>query len=317
MPGVDVNRQLFGERYDWPEQGDEWSAPWGGTATQWYASIVPRLHPFLPARRVLEIAPGFGRWSSFLIPACESYVGIDLAEPAINACRERFADATHASFVVNDGRSLDAVDDGSIDLAFSYDSLVHVEDDVIGGYLVELARKLAPDGVAFLHHSNLAGCTPVGRSARLAARLGRSVRGEWTADFWDRLRATTMSAERFAELAAEAGLVCIGQERVNWLGHRPIDCISAAALPGSRWERPNVVVSNPHFMAEVASAQCIADVWGSIAEGSVSDPEPGGRVRRFGPFSLAIAQRTIGAWSVSVLGPWPRRDVLRRRRRAK
>jgi hypothetical protein len=106
MPGVDVNRQMFGERYDWPERGGEWSAPWGGVATQCYASIVPRLHPFLPARRVLEIAPGFGRWSNFLIPTCESYVGVDLSEPAVDACRKRFADASHASFFVNDGRSL-------------------------------------------------------------------------------------------------------------------------------------------------------------------------------------------------------------------
>src|SRR3954468_8324542 len=210
MPSVEANRQLWGAAYGWPEEGDEWSAPWGGRRTQWYTSILPRLHPFLPARRVLEIAPGFGRWSSFLISTCESYVGVDLAEPAVEACRERFADATHASFFVNDGRSLDAVDDGSIDLAFSYDSLVHVEQDVIGAYLVELARKLAPDGVAFLHHSNLAGCPPVGRSARMAARLGRTVRGQRTVDFWDRWRAPTMSAERFAELAAEAGLVCIG-----------------------------------------------------------------------------------------------------------
>lgn len=46
--------------------------------------------------------------------------------------------------------------DGAVDLAFSFDSLVHVEIDVIEGYLTELARVLVPDGVAILHHSNLA-----------------------------------------------------------------------------------------------------------------------------------------------------------------
>jgi SAM-dependent methyltransferase len=306
MPGVEANRELWGAAYDWPEEGGEWSAPWGGTVTQWYTSILPRLHPFLPARRVLEIAPGYGRWSSFLIAACESYVGVDLAATAVEACRKRFVDATHASFHVNDGRSLAAVDDGTVDLAFSYDSLVHVEEDVIGAYLAELARKLAPDGVAFLHHSNLAGCPPLGRSAHLALRLGNLVRGQRTVG-WDWWRGTTMSAERFAELAAEAGLACICQERINWMGPRLIDCISAVARPGSRWQRPNTVVSNPHFMAEAASARCVADVWGSVVDGSRPDPAPDGTVRRFGPFSLGIADRTVGLWSVSVLGPWPRR----------
>ena len=87
MPSVEANRQLWGAAYGWPEEGDEWSAPWGGRRTQWYTSILPRLHPFLPARRVLEIAPGFGRWSSFLIPACESYVGVDLAEGMLDLLR--------------------------------------------------------------------------------------------------------------------------------------------------------------------------------------------------------------------------------------
>lgn len=47
------------------------------------------------------------------------------------------------------------VADSSVDFAFSFDSLVYVEAEVLKGYLTELARVLKPDGVAFLHHSNL------------------------------------------------------------------------------------------------------------------------------------------------------------------
>ena len=50
---------------------------------------------------------------------------------------------------MNDGQSLPMVADSSIDLAFSFDSLVHVEDDVMPSYLDELARVLSEDGVAF------------------------------------------------------------------------------------------------------------------------------------------------------------------------
>ncbi len=47
------------------------------------------------------------------------------------------------------------VADGSIDFVFSFDSLVHAEEDVIRSYLDQLGQKLRPDGVGFLHHSNL------------------------------------------------------------------------------------------------------------------------------------------------------------------
>src|SRR3954451_7271791 len=139
MPGVDENREVWGGSYPWPEAGDEWSTAWGGTDAQWHCSVLPRVEPFLPASTVLEIAPGFGRWTQYLIPQSGRYIGVDLAQAGVDACRQRFADAPSAEFHVNDGRSLAVADDHSVDLAFSFDSLVHVEDDVIGGYLAELA----------------------------------------------------------------------------------------------------------------------------------------------------------------------------------
>lgn len=56
---------------------------------------------------------------------------------------------------VNDGKSLAMVEDRSVDFAFSFDSLVHVEADVIAAYLNQLGKKLKPGGFTFLHHSNL------------------------------------------------------------------------------------------------------------------------------------------------------------------
>jgi hypothetical protein len=51
--------------------------------------------------------------------------------------------------------SLDVAVDGSVDFVFSFDSLVHVEMDVIEAYLKQLAAKLTPNGVGFIHRSNL------------------------------------------------------------------------------------------------------------------------------------------------------------------
>ena len=80
---------------------------------------------------------------------------VDMAEHCIDACRRRFASDTHISYHVNDGKSLEMVQDDSTDFVFSFDSLVHAEADVIEIYLRQLARKLTPNGVAFIHHSNI------------------------------------------------------------------------------------------------------------------------------------------------------------------
>src|SRR5688500_1699608 len=124
MPEVEHNAEVWEAGWDWSQQGDEWSEWWGGTPALWHGALLPRLHPFLPAGTVLEIAPGYGRWSQYLKDRCDRLILVDLAEKCIDGCRRRFADADNIEFHVNDGKSLDMVEDGSIDLAFSFDSLV-------------------------------------------------------------------------------------------------------------------------------------------------------------------------------------------------
>ena len=224
----------------------------GRTEALWTAALQPRVHPFLPTGTVLEIAPGFGRWTSYLKDLCDKLVVVDLAERCIEHCRERFADESHIEYHVNDGRSLEMVEDGSVDFAFSFDSLVHAEFDVLEAYLSELRRTLRPDGVAFIHHSN-AGAYP--RLTALARRVpGRLlepliVRGvvidvvAW--------RAESVTGQKFREACDRVGLHCISQELISWQrGPYLIDAISIFTPRGSRWERPTEVMRNPLFVAE-------------------------------------------------------------------
>src|SRR5208337_4365594 len=143
MPTVDWNAKTW-ESYNWPESGDEWSSAWGNSRSQWFSSLYPRLHGFLPATNVLEIAPGFGRWSQFLIPNCQRYVGVDLSHSCVETCRRRFAGASNASFFVNDGYILPEFSD--VSLIFSFDSLVHADLDVFAAYIPQILSRLAPNG---------------------------------------------------------------------------------------------------------------------------------------------------------------------------
>src|SRR5207253_469039 len=155
MPSVEENLSTWDRSYDWTQGGDEWSSAWGGAEAEWFGTILPRIHSFIPAGTVLEIAPGYGRWTHYLKDSCEKLILVDLAERCIDACKQRFASSSHITYHVNDGKSLEMIADNSIDFVFSFDSLVHAEADVLEAYLSQLAKKLKPNGVGFIHHSNL------------------------------------------------------------------------------------------------------------------------------------------------------------------
>ena len=235
-----------------------------GTPRSFHGFVV-----LFPRGECWKLHPGYGRWSRFLIDCADEYVGVDMNPNCVSACRTRFASASHATFVANDGKSLAAVGDDSIDFAFSFDSLVHVEIDVLEAYFRELSRKLSPDGVAFVHHSNLGEIDQT--ALRLSRRLSRTARRLPLADVLRRLRLTdidhwrapSVTSQKVADVGQATGLVCIGQELINWgqQSRRMIDCLSILTRSGSKWERPNVVVRNPYFVAEAFSAHAISEVY--------------------------------------------------------
>lgn len=230
MPDIFWNRGVWGSTYSWPAGGEEWSKSWGGSEAQWFGSIFPRLHRFLPARRILEIAPGLGRWTKFLIPACDAFVGIDLSEKCTDACRRTFADAGHATFLTNDGRSLTETQDRSFDVVFSFDSLVHAEQDVMASYVPEILRKLSSIGVAFIHHSNLHA-------------YGNTIDNPHA-------RGTTVSADIVAELITHNGGTVLVQEVVNWGCDHLIDCLTLFSRRETYPFHKPIRLNNPVFMGE-------------------------------------------------------------------
>ena len=261
MPTLQQNLTTWDGDYHWSDDGEEWSSRWGGSEAQWYGAILPRIHPFLPADCILEIAPGYGRWTQYLKSSCKRLEVVDLSPKCIDACRQRFAGDEHIGYHVNDGTSLAMIDDGSIDFAFSFDSLVHCEDDVIGAYLRELAKKLKPDGAGLIHHSNGGEYRrSLSAASRMPVLLRRGLTGTHLLDR-QQGRALSMTARRFEEMCEQAGLSCITQELVNWSSRRLIDCLSVFTPRGSKRSRPNRVIRNPHFMREAGLIRQVASLY--------------------------------------------------------
>ncbi|MGE3509528.1 MAG: class I SAM-dependent methyltransferase [Vicinamibacterales bacterium] len=250
MPTLKENAKIWQELYDWSRAGDEWSEAWGGEDAQWYGVILPRIQAFVTdaqgiarAQTILEIAPGFGRWTKYLKGYCHRLMLVDLAPKCIEACRTRFAADGHIEYHVNDGKSLAQIPDDAIDFLFSMDSLVHVEEDVIEAYLAQAAAKLTRTGIGFIHHSNLGA---------VKDRTGTP----------DHNRAGTMTADFFKRVAEQNGLRCLSQELINWGGRGLIDSLSVFTRADSAITAPYVRLENPAFMDEATFCRRRAALYG-------------------------------------------------------
>src|SRR6266481_643475 len=304
MPTVEQNRQHWNQDYEWTKQGEEWSAVWGGSEAQWFGAILPRIDAFVPTGSILEIAPGFGRWTTYLKKYCESLAVVDLAEECIKACQQRFASDSHISYYVNDGKSLAMIQDKSIDFVFSFDSLVHPEAEVIEAYLNKLAIKIQPNVMGFIHHSNLGKYQqalslidkiPIENRELIVNRIFLAP------THW---RAASMTTELFAEYCDRAGLQCISQEPVNWgTDDLLIDCFSVFTPKNSIWARPNNVIENRDFMKEAVLIKQLSLLYTlksfqTSRETNSFERHPVGPILRVSP--KAMKSVSPGIWSRSI-----------------
>jgi hypothetical protein len=236
--------------YDWKDAGEEWSEAWGSSAAQWHGAIFPRIRDCLPTGTILEIAPGFGRWTNYLKDYCERLWIVDRVEECIEACRRRFAGDARLSYYVNDGRSLAMFPDNSVDFVFSFDSLVHPRREIVEAYVSQLGKKLKVGGKGFIHHSNLGEYAD-----SMSEHLPKSIRKLlMKAKILDRARHRdpSMTADLFRTLCEQNGLHCLRQELVNWRSRRLIDCFSIFVRDGRQRQSETQIARNPNFMREAA-----------------------------------------------------------------
>ncbi len=144
------NNLFLWSNWDWSKYGEEWS-----NTTEWKNSLVEHvLMPNVPlGARVLEIGPGGGRWTEHLIKRASHLTVVDLTPTCIELCRERFKEYSNIEYFVNDGKSLDFIEDESIDCLWSWDVFVHIAPEDIQAYMKEIERVFRPGAQGLIHHS--------------------------------------------------------------------------------------------------------------------------------------------------------------------
>ena len=159
LENVEKNIHQWDQKHAWSKDGDEWSGQakvCGIPYEMWKASLVEHLiTPYVSSdSTVLEIAPGHGRWTEFLADARHVTL-VDISPSCIEFCRKRFDDKTNIDYFLGTGFALPHYADDAIDFVWSYDSFVHMDREVILGYLREMKRVLKRGGRAILHHGNI------------------------------------------------------------------------------------------------------------------------------------------------------------------
>lgn len=151
LPGTNsvLENTLKWNHYRWEHGENEWTP-----SAQWKDSVIDHvmLKNIIPERTVLEIGPGFGRWTRKLVEISRRLIVVDIAERCIEHCKKIFGDNDNIEFHLNDGGSLDFIAADSIDFVWSFDVFVHIEPVDIERYLSEFQRILKKDGQIIIHH---------------------------------------------------------------------------------------------------------------------------------------------------------------------
>ena len=190
-----IEEQRFWNNTDnWSNDGHEWSLHFGTTEILWNDFIFDTVKQFRN-KKILEIAPGFGRMSQFLAVLAEELQVVDLNENCINKTKDKLKH--HISkYFVNDGKSLNGIESSYFDLVFSFDSFVHMHSNVIEDYIKEINRVLKPNGFGFIHHSWFDG----GTDYSFENKSGRS----------------NMNPEVFKNLVEKNGMEIVSQTTINF-----------------------------------------------------------------------------------------------------
>lgn len=192
---MNIEEQRYWDKEEaWEKDGHEWSEHFGGTDALWNKYLFDLVKPFRN-KKIVEIAPGFGRMTQYLALLTDELEVVDLNEHCIKVTQSKLKHHVKG-YYINDGRSLPMFEDTSVDLVFSYDSFVHMHETVVEAYTHECSRILKPGGFGLIHHSNFID----GEDLSFSNTAGRA----------------NMTLSRFNEMLRNSNLVTVSSTPIDF-----------------------------------------------------------------------------------------------------
>jgi cyclopropane fatty-acyl-phospholipid synthase-like methyltransferase len=100
----------------------------------------------------VEIGPGGGRWTKYLLGFKKLYV-IDHYHELLDELQKNFNES-NMEFITNNGTDFPGVRERSIDYLFSFDVFVHLDVDLIEAYLTNMQSILKPGANAVVQYAD-------------------------------------------------------------------------------------------------------------------------------------------------------------------
>lgn len=175
VPGLnslELNKTIW-QAWNWGARGEEWTP-----SESWKASVVRCFieRYIRPGIVILEIGPGGGRWTEYLLRYASLLFAVDISQSCIDACRRRFSAADNARFLLGSGRDLAQIHTASVDVIWSFDVFVHINEAEVADYILEFDRVLKPGGLGIIHHGSVGGALGGWRSDLTQSAMLRLLR---------------------------------------------------------------------------------------------------------------------------------------------
>jgi len=112
------------------------------------------LMPYVnPAHTAVEIGPGGGRWTRYLLGFGRLYL-VDFHAEILAEAKRTFRRYSHVYYIVNHGHEFPGIPPSSVDFLFSFGTFVHLELPIIAAYLAAMKTILKPDANVVLQYSD-------------------------------------------------------------------------------------------------------------------------------------------------------------------
>jgi SAM-dependent methyltransferase len=131
--------------------GLEWGDPEASPPLKFLRDryILPYVNP---EQQAVEIGPGGGRWTRYLLGFAKLYV-VDYHAELLEELKKNF-NKSNMAFIRNDGTNFPGIRDGSIDYLFSFGTFVHLDVHLIGEYLKNMRRIVKPGANIVIQYSD-------------------------------------------------------------------------------------------------------------------------------------------------------------------
>ena len=107
-----------------------------------------------PGQNAVEIGPGGGRWTRYLL-GFKTLYAVDYYEELLAELRRNFGRRRNLVFIKNAGTDFPGIPAHSIDYLFSFGTFVHLEFDTIEAYLRNIKSIMKPGANIVIQYSDM------------------------------------------------------------------------------------------------------------------------------------------------------------------